>query len=224
MKKFISNMLAALLLLGGFTAPMALAQNAKSYEAFSSQGAPGINLNAVGTYWGQVSNLSQGVWGFSYAPSAIGGLFGQPTTNGTPVASWGPLVPTATSNAGALFTVDNLFNNPSSVIFNVQTTTTIPVNSSYQVLVSSGGNETFTSTPTIATTTASGAAIPDGTFMVLTTTTTATFTLQSNGTLSGSDVKLGASTRAITQYKGLLLQFNQALGMWLEISYFSDAN
>jgi hypothetical protein len=48
--------------------------------------------------------------------------------------------------------------------------------------------------------------------------------LQSNGTLSGSQLKLGAATRQITQYKSIVLRYNSAESFWEEVAYMSDAN
>jgi hypothetical protein len=99
--------------------------------------------------------------------------------------------------------------------------TTIPVLSSYETIISSGGNIKLTSTPTISTDTVAGGAtaIPDGWILVLTSTATQTITFQDEGTLTGSNLALGAATRAISKTKTLTLQWNAALGRWLELAY-----
>lgn len=109
-------------------------------------------------------------------------------------------------------------NSPTQGIY---ISTVIPVTTAYIILTSSGGNLTMTSTPSITTNTVVGGTvgIPNGTYIVLTTTMTNTITLQDQGTLSGSLLALGASTRAISKTKTLSLIFNTALARWLEVAY-----
>lgn len=109
-----------------------------------------------------------------------------------------------------------------SAISGVVVSTTIPVNASYETVLSTGGAIVITATPSIATTTIVGGAtnLPSGTYLVLTSTSSSgQVTLQDDGTLSGSKLQLGASTRAITQYKTLTLVFDATDGFWREISY-----
>ncbi len=103
----------------------------------------------------------------------------------------------------------------------INISTTIPVSSSYEVLLSSGANILLTSTPNISTTTVVGGTvgIADGTILVISSTGAATISLQDNGTLSGSQLELGAASRAITAKKTLTLIFNAALSSWLELAY-----
>ncbi len=134
--------------------------------------------------------------------------------------------------AATVNTVLGLFSTPSVMLgtsgqnTGVNISTTIPVVASYELIISSGSNITLTSTPTISTTTLVGGTvgIPDGTYLVIGSTATQVITLQSNGTLSGSQLKLGAATRAITQYKDITLRFSSADSFWHEVAYSSDAN
>lgn len=105
-------------------------------------------------------------------------------------------------------------------------TNTIPVNGSFETVISSGSNLLMAATPTVSTNTLVGGTvgIADGTILVIASSATQVITLQSNGLLSGSLLKLGATTRAITQFKRITLQFDATEGMWEEIAYSSDAN
>ena len=128
--------------------------------------------------------------------------------------------------------VIGLFSTPSVTLGSsgqntgINVSTVIPVNSSYELIISSSGNIVMTSTPNISTTTLVGGTIgiPDGTYLVIGSTDTHTITFQSNGTLSGSQLKLGAASRVVTQYKDLTLRFSSADSFWHEVAYSSDAN
>ncbi len=109
----------------------------------------------------------------------------------------------------------------------VNISTVIPVNGSYETVISSGGPIVLTSLPTIATTTVVGGStlIPDGTFLVITSTSTNGITLQSNGNLAGTQLFLGATTRVIALHKRLFLQFYQNVpnaAYWEEVAYIDD--
>lgn len=97
--------------------------------------------------------------------------------------------------------------------------TTIPYTSIYETLVSSNGNITLTSTPSIATMTAAGVPFASGSFLILSSTVSASVTFQDEGTLSGSKLQLGASTRTLGQFDTLQLIFDAADGYWREVSY-----
>ncbi len=112
-------------------------------------------------------------------------------------------------------------------ITGIVVSTTIPVNSSYETVMSTAGNAIIISaTPSISTTTlvqaagaATGTILPSGTYLVLSSTGASGITLQDEGTLTGSRLQLGAATRAITQFKTLTLIWDATDAFWREISY-----
>ncbi len=104
----------------------------------------------------------------------------------------------------------------------VNVSTIVPVNSSYETVISSGGPLVLTSTPNISTTTVVGGSveIPSGTFLVISSTAaTNSVTFQDAGTLTGSQLQLGAATRAVSQYKTLTLIYDATDHFWREIAY-----
>lgn len=113
----------------------------------------------------------------------------------------------------------------SGATFGVWSSTTIPVSSSYEVIIGSGASSSLlTSTPNISTTTVVGPAstltgIPSGTFLILSSTAPAGAIFQDEGTLTNSKLQLGASTREVKQYKTLVLVFDATDGYRREISY-----
>lgn len=130
-----------------------------------------------------------------------------------------------------------LFATPSSIVgngggqnFGVNASSTIPVNSTNEILVSSAsaGNITLTSTPNISTFTLVGGStpLPDGTWLVLTSSSTNAITFQSNGSLSNSGLFLGAATRAVALHKTLGLKLNCIAQpcVWEEQFYINDNN
>lgn len=129
--------------------------------------------------------------------------------------------PSSLTVAGNLVLTASQVGTASGQNTGINISTTIPVNTSYETLISSGGNITLTSVPTIATTTVpSGATlIPNGTYLVLTSTASQTITLQSQGTLAGSGLRLGAATRVITVGNQLTLIFNSSVGQWVEAGF-----
>lgn len=104
--------------------------------------------------------------------------------------------------------------------FGITKSTTIPYLGTYEQLLSTGAI-VMTSVPTISTVPFAGAAtgFPTGTELVLTSTSSVSITLQSNGTLAGSLLRLGAGTRVIAQGDTLTLLFNSTVGQWIEQSY-----
>lgn len=109
-----------------------------------------------------------------------------------------------------------------TVIQGININTIVPVTSSFETVVSSGGAIKLTSVPNISTTTIVGGTvtIPDGTFLVITATTTAgTVTFQDQGTLTGSQLELGAATRTLTKDKTLTLIFDATELVWKELSF-----
>lgn len=115
----------------------------------------------------------------------------------------------------------------------IYVSTTIPVLSSYETLTSSATNSgliTITATPSISTLTVVGSLggqniIPGGTYLILGSTAPTNgggIILQDNGTLSGSKLHLGASTRQIGPDKVLTLIWESVSGFWEEVSYANN--
>lgn len=104
----------------------------------------------------------------------------------------------------------------------VVSSTSIPVNSSYETIMSTSATTvTITALPSISTSTVPGGSteIPSGTYLVLSSTGASGALFQDNGTLSGSQLELGAATRSVTQYKTLTLIYDATDHKWREISY-----
>jgi hypothetical protein len=103
----------------------------------------------------------------------------------------------------------------------IYVSTTIPVIAPFELLQSSGSAIVITSIPSISTRTVSGggAPLPEGTFLVLGSSSTASITLQDQGTLAGSQLALGSATRVISKTKTLTLIWEGLLGRWEEIAY-----
>ena len=95
----------------------------------------------------------------------------------------------------------------------VYVSTSVTASCPYMVLIASGTPLTMTSTPTISTTSA-----VTGQFLIITSTASA-ITLQDNGTLTGSLLELGDTTRVISANKILLLLFDANNGKWAELAY-----
>lgn len=103
--------------------------------------------------------------------------------------------------------------------------TTIPVTSSYEVLLGSGTDDTvLSSTPQIATTTVSGGDTKwtSGTYLTLTSTSTNGVVFCDEGTCTGSRLQLGAATRTVDQYDVLMLVWDSADGYWREVSFTAN--
>lgn len=104
----------------------------------------------------------------------------------------------------------------------IVTSTIVPVNSSYETVMSTSGTTvTMTSTPNISTTTVVGGAVelPSGTYLVLSSTGASGVIFQDAGTLTGSQLQLGSATRTVTQYKTLTLIYDATDHFWREISF-----
>lgn len=97
----------------------------------------------------------------------------------------------------------------------VTVSSSVPAAASYYILTSTSGALIMAATPAISTTTAT-----NGQTMILRGVSASnTFTLQDQGTLSGSLIELGAATRVISDKKVLFLLYDSTLGEWLEQSY-----
>lgn len=128
------------------------------------------------------------------------------------------------ASVGGSFTFGTFENNASQAITGISATTTILPTDSFNVLSSTGVSVLMTSKPTISTATIVGGSTPwaDGTKLIITTTGTATITLQDNGTLSGSSLHLGAASRIIGADKILTLIYVAAQNFWDELSYANN--
>jgi len=150
-----------------------------------------------------------------------GGAAGTQNLNGTGAAA-------TYSDILGIFATPSTALGSSGQTTGVNVSTMIPVNSTFEVLTSSGGNLLMTAAPAISSyTVANGGTTPvqDGAWLILTTTmTTSTITFQSNGTLSGSGIFLGANTRAIALHSTLGLQFVASESAWEERFYNSNAH
>lgn len=107
-------------------------------------------------------------------------------------------------------------------ITGIVTSTSIPVNSSYETLMSTDNTTvSVTALPSISTTTVPRGTteLPSGTYLILTSTGPSGVVLFDDGTLSGSRLQLGASTRTITQFKTLTLIYDAVDHYWREIAY-----
>lgn len=100
--------------------------------------------------------------------------------------------------------------------------TSIPVNSSYESLMSTSNTTvSITALPSISTTTVplGSTELPSGTYLVLTSTGPSGVVLFDEGTLTGTRLQLGAATRTITQFDTLTLIYDAVDHFWREISY-----
>lgn len=106
----------------------------------------------------------------------------------------------------------------------IYTTTTVVVTSSYMSLISSGTNIILESVPTVSTgpSTTATANWASGTMVIFTTTAAATITFQDNGTLAGSRLQLGSTTRALGQYDILTLIYDATDNFWREVSFSAN--
>lgn len=98
--------------------------------------------------------------------------------------------------------------------------------SNYITFISSGvGAGAMTSTPTISTTTTTQGTTgwPSGTFITITSTSSSGgIVLQDEGTLTGSRLQLGASTRQINQFDTITLVFDARDSFWREVSFTNN--
>ena len=105
----------------------------------------------------------------------------------------------------------------------VEASTAILNTASYQIVTSSGGVVTLTSTPSVSTTTAEGIALATGKVAILRGTSDANaVVIQDDDTLASSQVELGASSRSLGLNDILVLLWDASTsttGRWLEVSF-----
>lgn len=143
-------------------------------------------------------------------------------SSGTTSASGvGGTAPTQLINNGLDVRAKVQIGTASGQTTGVNVSTIVPVNSPYETVISSGGAIVLTSTPNISTTTVVGGSteIPSGTMLVISSTATASVTFQDAGTLTGSQLQLGSTTRAVSQFKTLTLIYDATDHFWREIAY-----
>jgi hypothetical protein len=80
----------------------------------------------------------------------------------------------------------------------------------------SGGAVTMTSTPTVALGTADGQEV-----LVMGTDDANTVTLQDNGSLAGSKLRLGAASRLLKKGSSIRLSWDATFGFWYETAFVS---
>ena len=114
-------------------------------------------------------------------------------------------------------------------------TNTVPVTGTYITILSSGSNLTLTGTPTIATTTiltpsqsvgapGNDTNIADGTWLVLSSSSSQKILIQDAGTLSNSGLNLGlAGAEVVTSSRPITFIFNGSLGVWTQTSKHNSA-
>lgn len=190
------------------------AQNSANSYTASGIGVPGFILNSGGTSWGQVcSSASASSWNLNDNTTA--------GTCGTPELTW-DTTPAVTANVPLVLAKTQVGTGDSAAL-GVFASTVVPVTSSYESLISSGGIVTLISVPNISTTTVVGGntLLASGTFLVLSSTATSAdaVVLQSSATLAGSQLALGAATRSINGTHTIELIWDAADKLWREISY-----
>ena len=219
LKKIVAVLFAALLLGGPFVPMAAYSQNfQQTQNLYGVGGQPQTNHNSTGTTWGQEGSPSANTWSLGYSNSGAGGV--PPTTlAATQNMTWDN-TPALTAVAPMVFAKTQVGSGDSSTT-GVYITTTVPVSSSYETVISSGGSITLTSTPNISTMNAQGLPLASGTFLIITSTATSAdaVVFQDAGTLSGSALQLGAASRSISLYKTLVLIFDAKDGFWRELAY-----
>lgn len=107
----------------------------------------------------------------------------------------------------------------------IVTSTTIPVNSSYMTLASTSATTvSITALPSISTTTVvlGSTELPSGTYIILTSTSANGVVFFDAGTLTGSQLQLGASSRVVSQYDVLALVYDATDHFWREVSYTNN--
>lgn len=175
-----------------------------SLIATSTQGVQ--NLGTATLPWDNVYSIN----------SANSGSQSVGTPGSTPASGTGGTAATQDTLSGLI-----VFSPVS--ITGIYNSTTVPVNASSEVLLSTG-SIIMSGTPEISTTTVVGGStlLPSGTYLVLTSTTpNTTITFSSSGTVAGSGLVLGAATRTLATHSVLTLILNTSFNpaLWVEQAY-----
>ena len=107
----------------------------------------------------------------------------------------------------------------------ITVSTTIPVTTNYESLISTGSTITLTSLPNVSTATVVGGSteLSDGTFLILTSTAAyGGVLLQDEDTLTGTRLQLGAGTRLVDQYNTLILIYDAVDNFWREAAFIAN--
>lgn len=215
LKKLVAVLFAALLLGGPFVPMVAYSQNFIQTQNLYGVGVQ-TNHNSAGTTWGQEATPSANTWSLGYAPSSTGGL--PPSSIGSKNMTWDN-TPALTAVAPLVLSQTN-FGSAANLQFGVYASSTIPVSvggSSFINLLSSAGSLTMTATPAISTINAQGLPIAGGTFVILGSTQSITFTFADNAGTAGTLLKtFNGATVAVSSmsYAGFI--FNSVDGFWHE--------
>jgi len=140
--------------------------------------------------------------------TATNAVTGNQTVTGNSTVSGNASVTGNQTTAGATI-------KTASATTGVYVSTTVAATSSYAVLTSSSGPLLMTSTPSVNVATATNGQI----LIIKGVSATNTITFQDEGTLTGSKLELGSTTRVVSDKKVLQLIFDSTLGEWLELSY-----
>ena len=157
------------------------------------------------------------LWSNAYFQAVNSGAVGTANVTGTGNAT----APTSETIVGGIVLQPSQIGNVPSSTSGIDASTTIPYVGTYELLLATAPAVVMTSVPTISTRTVpgTGALWPTGTYLVLTSTGSGTITLQSQGTLTNSGLRLGAATRIITVGNQLTLIFNATIGQWVEAAF-----
>lgn len=131
----------------------------------------------------------------------------------------------ASGTAASQFVNSGLTVYSKVAITGIRASTTIPVIGTYETLMSTdSATVSITATPSISTLTIVGGVTPltSGTYLILSSTGPSGVIFTDDGTLSGSKLELGASTRTVTQFDTLTLIWDATSGFWHEISYSNN--
>lgn len=175
------------------------------------------NAQTLGTSaltWSNIYSVGETVTGNNSAGTA-----GTANAGGTGNAT----APTATTIVGGIIFSPTAIGAIPANTSGIFGSTTIPYISTYETLLATAAAVVVTAVPSISTraVAGTGAVLPNGTMLVLTSTAPGTITLQSQGTLTGSGLRLGSSTRVITIGNTLTLIWNATIGQWFEQSFIA---
>lgn len=116
------------------------------------------------------------------------------------------------TNVGLALRASAVYPAPSSQNITAATQAITPTRRTHQIIAN--GSYTLTSAPTIA------AGVDGQRVLIINVDTGAdVITLQDQGTLAGSNLRLGAATRALGPRDSIELQYNSTVGDWVELMY-----
>lgn len=171
----------------------------------------------------ETTNINSGGASLTIGTGA-GNTLTQGTAGTTNSSGKGGAAASQSSNLGLTIYTPYQVGTSQTANLGIYSSTTIPVNSSFEMLLSSGVTGiTLTSTPNIATTTVVGTGIvgiPNGTLLVLGSTAAAIIQLQDNTALAGSQIKAynGAATISISSSSSASFIFSSVDSFWHQIA------